>query len=443
MPYPTQESLPDWVKELPEHAQDIWRKTWNSDYDKNKDEERAFKIAIAAVKRSYKKVGDKWIKITSEMTNKKVDKIKRECYTLELDKGFSESTNEIQIMPTGEWKHDQYGDIKIDSDDIESFKQHYEEGIRKDIPITAGHSQIGEELPAIGWFTKLINKGSEGLWGVVEWTEKGKELLKDKAFKYFSPEFHDEYEDPETHESYQNILVGGALTNKPYFKGLPQVTLSEFFSKLNNNSKMQKHNEEEEKKEGEEELTEEEKKKKEEELKAKKEEEKEDNEEEKEEEGEEEEEKEEKEEDTEKKEASENSIRINASEYNVLKNKAEQGYKAMQELKEKRFDEFVNKWQFSERGEKGAFLPKSKDKVKSFIRTLEDKQLKQFEEILSDMPKRELFSELGNDEEVSTPQVRLDKAVEKKMKENDKLNYSDAVKEVMSEDKELAKELSE
>lgn len=67
MPYPTKESLPDWVKKMPKHAQEIWRKAWNSAYAQHKNDEKAFKIAIAAVKRDYKKVGDKWVKKMDEM----------------------------------------------------------------------------------------------------------------------------------------------------------------------------------------------------------------------------------------------------------------------------------------------------------------------------------------------------------------------------------------
>ncbi|KKL11661.1 hypothetical protein LCGC14_2543560, partial [marine sediment metagenome] len=34
------------------------------------------------------------------------------------------------------------------------------------------------------------------------------------------------YEDPETHEKYKDVLAGGALTNRPYFKQLKAVVAS-------------------------------------------------------------------------------------------------------------------------------------------------------------------------------------------------------------------------
>lgn len=62
-PYKTNDDLPDSVKNaLPEHAQTIFRNAFNSALKSGKSEETAFKIAWGAVKKSYKKVGDKWVK---------------------------------------------------------------------------------------------------------------------------------------------------------------------------------------------------------------------------------------------------------------------------------------------------------------------------------------------------------------------------------------------
>lgn len=62
MPYLNKRSLPDWVKKMPSHAQDIWMSAFNSAFKQYNSEERAFKIAITAVKKIYKKVGKKWVK---------------------------------------------------------------------------------------------------------------------------------------------------------------------------------------------------------------------------------------------------------------------------------------------------------------------------------------------------------------------------------------------
>ena len=64
MPYATNAALPSSVRDhLPEHAQDIYRAAFNNAYDRygGDREGRAHRIAWAAVKRRYEKVGDVWV----------------------------------------------------------------------------------------------------------------------------------------------------------------------------------------------------------------------------------------------------------------------------------------------------------------------------------------------------------------------------------------------
>ena len=64
MPYAQNEDLPPSVRHvLPSHAQDIYRAAFNNAYDRygGNGERRAHRIAWAAVKRSYQKVGDVWV----------------------------------------------------------------------------------------------------------------------------------------------------------------------------------------------------------------------------------------------------------------------------------------------------------------------------------------------------------------------------------------------
>lgn len=67
MPYRRNADLPPSVRDhLPEHAQDIFRAAFNTVWDEASEEspdereERAFRIAWAAVKRSYEKQGARW-----------------------------------------------------------------------------------------------------------------------------------------------------------------------------------------------------------------------------------------------------------------------------------------------------------------------------------------------------------------------------------------------
>ena len=64
MPYASNEDLPPSVRlHLPPHAQDIYREAFNHAFERygGADEARPHRIAWAAVKRSYEKIGDEWV----------------------------------------------------------------------------------------------------------------------------------------------------------------------------------------------------------------------------------------------------------------------------------------------------------------------------------------------------------------------------------------------
>lgn len=351
------------------------------------------------------------------------------------------NTQEIQVLQVGSWKHPVYGNIKISEKDLDEFVKNFESDVRRDLAITEGHPVGDEELPAVGWFKQLINKGRDGLWAVIEWTKEGKALLEGRAYKYFSPEFYDTYEDPEDHKVYKKVLVGGALTNRPYFKGLQAVMLSEqtLNKEMNLEEILLKKAEElsdEEKafvKENRDKLTDEQKTSFKDLL----------------EEGEEKEEKKKEEATTEeKKEEALGEEKVQASEsvmiskeiLGTLERNAEEGVRAMAELRRQKADTYVSSMMFSESNKFGPLLPKSKDKVVDFLLSLSEKQQESFRSILAEMPKGKMFSELGSESGASVKaSEQIQSLVSKKMSENSDLTYRQALEQVFSENSELAK----
>ncbi len=439
MPYSIN-NPPDRIKDLPQHAKEIWIAAFNSALSQYKDEGKANAVAWAAVETKYKKNKEgKWVaKKASESSPMMANLIA-------FGENFNEDTSEIKVIPIGVWNHPQYGKIKISEKDISEFVKNFDSQVRNDLPITEGHANEGETKPAIGWFKKLINKGRDGLWAVIEWTEKGKKLIQDKAYKYFSPEFYTHYEDPETRETRKDVLVGGALVNRPYFKGLPAIVLSEE-TIINNNMDIEeiitKEVEEltdEEKdflKENKDTLSDEDKEKFAsilEEIEEEKPEEKE--------------EKEEIEEtkETEEKTADEKikgNVLIDSKTLKILEEKAEKGVRAMEELHKQKIDGIVSSLTFSEHNSNGTFLPKSKDKVVDFLLSLSDKQVEKFQEIIGELPKVKLFSEIGGDEGLPVADdVKLDTLVKAKMQES-KLGYKEALEQVIADNPELAEKLA-
>lgn len=66
MPYRRNSDLPPAIRNhLPDHAQDIFRAAFNAAWAGHvgdpRQEEAAHRIAWAAIKRSYRKMGDRWV----------------------------------------------------------------------------------------------------------------------------------------------------------------------------------------------------------------------------------------------------------------------------------------------------------------------------------------------------------------------------------------------
>jgi cation transport regulator len=73
MPYHSNADLPSSVRaHLPEHAQEIFRAAFNAAFTAHvrdpRQEEAAHRIAWAAVKRSYRKIGERWVDKTVTMS---------------------------------------------------------------------------------------------------------------------------------------------------------------------------------------------------------------------------------------------------------------------------------------------------------------------------------------------------------------------------------------
>lgn len=63
MPYSSNADLPPALQMiLPLHAQDIYREAFHHAHERYADEAIAHRVAWAAVKKSYQKLGDRWIR---------------------------------------------------------------------------------------------------------------------------------------------------------------------------------------------------------------------------------------------------------------------------------------------------------------------------------------------------------------------------------------------
>lgn len=131
----------------------------------------------------------------------------------------------IQVITLGKYKHPDYGKIVFTPDRLQKFADSVNNrvtGIQPDID----YDHKAKIDYAAGWIEKAEVR-EDGLWALVEWTPKAAQAIKDKEYKYFSPEFVDSWTDPKTQQKFTDVLRGGAITNRPFLKDIAQLQLSE------------------------------------------------------------------------------------------------------------------------------------------------------------------------------------------------------------------------
>jgi len=125
---------------------------------------------------------------------------------------------EFQALPFGKVEIEGEEDAFVDEEAMDAIIAEFERR-GNDIVIDYEHQTLtGEEAPAAGWLRKFVKKGQEGLWAVVEWTEKAKDYLTKKEYRYFSPVFWVRESDRKV-VSIENI----ALTNFPKINNLHPI----------------------------------------------------------------------------------------------------------------------------------------------------------------------------------------------------------------------------
>ena len=147
---------------------------------------------------------------------------------------FDESGNKswIQAVPEGTYEHPVYGTMVFDSATIKDFESNINNDVRvAKLDIDYEHKANGGE--AAGWIEKAEAR-ADGLWILVDWTKKAAELIKEKAYRYFSPEIVDEWTDPKSGQTFKNLIFGGGITNRPFLRDILPMNLSEAFINAGN-----------------------------------------------------------------------------------------------------------------------------------------------------------------------------------------------------------------
>jgi len=123
---------------------------------------------------------------------------------------------EIQVIPAGRTITPK-GVFVLDQESAQAVISDFE-AHKNDMVIDYEHQTLSDppvEAPAAGWVKKLINKGADGIWGVIEWTGKARQYIENKEYRYVSPVFLKRKQDNKVVR-----LINVALTNQPNIDGM-------------------------------------------------------------------------------------------------------------------------------------------------------------------------------------------------------------------------------
>lgn len=150
-------------------------------------------------------------------------------YLIKMDEStdFSQPLNALRV---GKYLHPVYGEEEITLERLQRFADNVNKRVRGiDLDIDYDHKAMDGK--AAGW-VKTAEVRDDQLFVTVEWTEAAQKAIKDKEYRYFSPEYMDEWTDSDGNV-HQDVLFGGGLTNRPYMKDLMPLNFSEHLDTKN------------------------------------------------------------------------------------------------------------------------------------------------------------------------------------------------------------------
>ena len=157
-----------------------------------------------------------------------------EIFLAPIEKLFSVGDGEgdnvrwVQAFPYDSWDHPDYGVTTVDKEAGQQYVKNFKENVRgQDLPIGYNHGvDMAKGEKAAGWI-RDVEARDDGVFIKVEFTPPAVEELKNGEWRYLSAESFDEWKHPHTGEKFQYVLSGGALTNKPWVKGMLPINFSE------------------------------------------------------------------------------------------------------------------------------------------------------------------------------------------------------------------------
>jgi len=147
--------------------------------------------------------------------------------TLSVSKEISGAPPEFQLLPQGMIEIEGEDPVFLDVEGMNQIISDFERR-GNDMVIDYEHQTLKDvQAPAAGWIKKLLNRGAQGLWAAVEWTEKAKGYLAKREYRYYSPVFNARKSDRRVVQ-----MINAALTNSPKINHLRAIVAKQFFAEI-------------------------------------------------------------------------------------------------------------------------------------------------------------------------------------------------------------------
>jgi len=202
--------------------------------DKNKVEAQEIFTTMQEIKAttvSLSDAGSVGASVAGSPENTNTKNIYYTVFPAKKFKRMSDDEAKKQSVPESYYVHD-FSSETFRKGIVDTFKK---TGL--DVMIDYNHRSGGsffsypsrEDGEAAGWITDLVDGGpSVGVIAKIEWTKRGEESVKEKAYKYFSPEFSVSHTDKNTGQEVKSPkLYAVSLTNRPFIENQNPVELSE------------------------------------------------------------------------------------------------------------------------------------------------------------------------------------------------------------------------
>lgn len=144
----------------------------------------------------------------------------------------------VNIVNLGEYEHPEYGTITFTEEHFKQWKANLERGVmggrcEDGTPCIAtdyGHAMdeaLPPEMQKASGYIKDLKLEDNRVYALIEFTPRAIEGIKNKEWSWFSVSVVDSLTDQKTGEDVGSVLMGGALTNRPFIPDLEPIRLSD------------------------------------------------------------------------------------------------------------------------------------------------------------------------------------------------------------------------